>query len=176
MKNYMLGIVALLFVATILGNQKIDTKKSGVTFEIGNMKIKTVEGSFNGMKGDVNFNPDDLKNSSFEVTIDASSVDTGNEKRDTHLKNEDFFDVEKYPTIKFKSYAVVRSKKEGYHIAKGKLTIHGITKDVKIPFTYKDNIFEGTLKVKRFDYNVGKDMNTMMVSNEAIVKITCITD
>ncbi|MFK7949551.1 MAG: YceI family protein [Saprospiraceae bacterium] len=174
MKSYMLGIFTILFMVT-LGKQEINSVDSGVTFEVGNMKINTVEGSFKGMKGDVNFNPKDLKNSSFEVTIDAATVDTDNNKRDEHLKNKDFFEVEKYPTIKFKSDAIVRSKKEGYHIAKGKLTIHGVSKDVKIPFTHKSGIFEGTLKVNRFDYNVGKATSTFMVSDEVTVKIICKT-
>lgn len=175
MKSYMIGIVALLFVAT-LGKQEIKTADSGVTFEVGNMKINTVEGSFKGMKGEVNFDPNDLKNSSFEVTIDAATVDTDNGKRDEHLKNEDFFEVEKYPTIQFKSDAVVRSKKEGYHIAKGKLTMHGVTKAVKIPFTYKNGIFEGTLKINRFDYKVGAEYGTFTISEEVSVKIKCATE
>lgn len=171
----MLGVVAILFVVT-LGKQEINTQESGVTFEIGNMKVNTVEGSFDGMKGDVNFNPKDLKNSSFEVTIDAATVNTGNSKRDKHLKQDDFFGVEKYPTIKFKSDEVVRSKKEGYHIAKGNLTIRNISKAVKIPFTYKNGVFEGTLKINRYDYSIGKEYNTFTISEETTVKIVCKTE
>jgi len=175
MKSYMIGIMAILFVA-VLGKQKIKTMDSGVTFEVTNMKLNTVEGSFEGMKGDVNFNPKDLKNSSFEVTIDASTVNTNNSKRDKHLKNEDFFEVEKYPTIKFKSDAIVRSKKEGYFIAKGKLVIHGISKDIKIPFTYENGVFEGTLKVNRFDYGIGSEYSTFTISEEVSVNIKCVTE
>lgn len=175
MKNYMIGLVAIFFVVT-LGKQEINTLDSGVTFEVVNMKLNTVEGSFKGMKGDVKFDPKDLKNSSFEVTIDAATIDTDNGKRDKHLKNEDFFNVEKYPTIKFKSNAVVRSKKEGYHIAKGKLTMHGISKDVKIPFTYKNGVFEGTIKVNRFDYGIGKEYSTFTISEQVEVTIKCITE
>ena len=160
----------------ILGNQTINDTKSNVTFSIGNMKFKTVEGTFSGMKGDVDFDKNNLKSSSFDVTIDVATVNTDNEKRDAHLRNEDFFEVEKYPTIRFNSTAVVKSKKEGYYIAKGKLTIKNTTKDVKIPFTYKDKVFKGTLKINRFDYAVCVDISTFMVSEEATINITCVTE
>lgn len=173
MKSFML-FIAFMGIA-ILGNQEINQVESKVTFTIGNMKINTVEGTFTGMKGDVDFDKNNLKKSSFKVTIDAATVKTDSEKRDAHLRNEDFFEVEKYPTIKFKSSAVVKSKKEGYYIAKGKLTIKNVTKDVKIPFTYTNKTFNGTLKIKRLDYGVGVDMSKFMVSDEAEIEITCIT-
>jgi len=62
------------------------------------MKIRTVKGSFAGMKGEIRFDEKDLANSSFKVNIDAATVNTENEKRDDHLRNEDFFDVEVYRT------------------------------------------------------------------------------
>ena len=175
MKNYMLGVVAFFFVMT-LGKQEINTNESRVTFEVMKMKVNKVEGSFKGMKGDVNFNPDDLKNSSFEVTIDVASVDTDNSLRDKHLRSEDFFEVEKYPTIKFKSSSIVRSKKQSYYIAKGKLTIRDVTKDIKIPFTYENNTFQGNLSIDRFTYDVGKGISASVVSKEVTVKITCKTE
>lgn len=173
MKSYIL-LIAFMGIA-ILGNQEIVGTKSKVSFSIGNMKVNTVEGSFTGMKGEVNFDKNNLKTSSFNVTIDVASVNTDNTTRDNHLKNEDFFEVKKYPKIRFKSSAVVKSKKEGYYIAKGKLTIKDVTKDVKIPFTYENKIFKGTLKVDRFDYGVGVDMSTFMVSKEATIEIVCVT-
>ncbi|MFT6150534.1 MAG: polyisoprenoid-binding protein YceI [Saprospiraceae bacterium] len=174
MKGFML-FIAFMGIAT-LGGQKISETKSSVSFTIGNMRINTAEGTFTGMKGEVDFDEKNLKTSSFGVTIDAATVKTDSEKRDNHLKNEDFFDVKKYPTITFKSSAVVRSKKEGYYIAKGKLTMHGVTKDVKIPFTYGNKTFKGRLKVKRLDYGVGADTGTFMVSDEAVINITCVTE
>lgn len=174
MKSYML-IIAFMAVAT-MGGQQINETKSNVTFTVGNMKIKSVNGTFAGMKGDVKFDKNDLKSSSFNVTIDAATVNTDNEKRDEHLKTDDFFGVKKYPTIEFKSSAIVKSKKEGYHIAKGKLTMHGVTKEVKIPFTYANKTFKGSLKVKRLEYGVGAETGTFMVSDEVAINITCVTE
>lgn len=168
------AVLSLSFLALTFNTnaQALDTEKSIVTFEIGNMIINTVEGSFKGMKGSVNFNAQQLATSKFEVCIDAATVDTDNEKRDAHLKNADFFDVEKYPTICFKSNAITQTDK-GY-VTTGDLTMHGITKKVEIPFTYQDKVLEGTLTVKRLDYKVGVETGTSMVSDEVVLKIKAV--
>ena len=173
--KYLFLSFALSFFPISIGKQMIDTKKSVVTFEVMNMKINTVEGSFKGMQGDIHFDADDLNSSYFIATIDASSIDTDNNKRDEHLKEADFFNVSKYPTIKFSSSAVVRSKKEGYYIAKGQLQIGETSKDVKIPFTYQNDTFKGSLKINRFDYKIGADYNTFLIAEDVNIDIQCIT-
>ena len=175
MKYLILSLVISLIPITI-GKQTIDTVKSGVTFEVMNMKINTVEGSFKGMKGDLQFDANDLDNSYFNATIDASTIDTDNSKRDEHLKEEDFFNVKKHKTIDFTSNAVVRSKKEGYFIAKGQLQIGEIAKEVKIPFTYQNGIFNGTLKINRLDYEIGTEYSAFLISEEVSIKIQCVTE
>ena len=152
--------------------QTIDAKKSTVTFEISNMKVNTVEGSFTGLKGTVNFDASKLSTSSFEVCIDASSVDTDNTKRDDHLRNEDFFHVEKYPTICFSSTSI---KKDGKGFkATGDLTMLGVTKEVVLPFTFKNNKLIGSLTLNRFDYKLGEETNTFMVGETVEIEIKCM--
>ena len=164
-------LIASLLVGFIANAQTIDSNNSVVNFGISNMKWKTVEGTFSGMKGTIDFDENNLQNSSFNVCIDAATVNTKNEKRDAHLKNEDFFDVEKYPEICFTSSSIEKSS-EGY-LTKGTLTMHGVSKPVEINFTYTDNTFVGELTINRFDYKVGEGTNTFMVGEEATLEIIC---
>lgn len=154
--------------------QEINAEKSEVSFEISNMAVRTVEGKFTGMSGTINFDPNNLEESSFSVCIDASTVNTDNEERDEHLKNEDFFDVTKYPNICFESTSI--EKTEDGFLAKGKMNLHGVTLEVEIPFTYADNTFTGNLSLNRLDYKVGEETTTFMVGNEAILTIVCVVN
>lgn len=162
------GLIALSSFVVVL-QLKVDTSKSKVTFEIGNMKVKTVEGGFDKMTGKITFDPNDLKSSRFQACILVSSLNTGNEKRDEHLMKEDFFEEGKYPKICFISSKISKAT-EGY-TAEGKLTMHGVTKVVKIPFSYTNEVFKGSLKLNRYDYKVGEETGTFMVSNEVNIQI-----
>jgi len=168
--------IATIFFMTIapMMAQSINAEKSVVEFKISNMKVNTVKGSFHGMKGMVNFNPHSPNASNFDVCIDASTVNTGIKKRDEHLLKEDFFDVENYPSICFKSTQITQS--EEWYIVQGKLTMHGVTREVKIPFKFSGNEFKGTLNINRLDYKLGEGTGTFMVANEAEITITCIVN
>lgn len=102
------------------------------------------------------------------MCVDVSTIDTESKKRDDHLKNEDYFHVDKYPTICFKSDAITRDK-DGY-LADGEMTMHGVTKDVQIPFKYTGGKFHGTLKVKRYDYGIGSK-GGFMIGKEVDIEI-----
>jgi polyisoprenoid-binding protein YceI len=170
MKQILILSFLLLYALKITG-QSIDSQASRVEFEIRNMKIKTVDGSFLGMQGTVEFDTTNLDVSRFEVCIDASTVNTGKKKRDAHLRNEDYFHVEKYPTICFSSQSI--SAGENGFLTHGTLTMHGVTRHVEIPFNFSDNTFTGTLNLNRLDYNVGEGTGTFMVGNEVSVRIIC---
>lgn len=107
---------------------KIDPAHSEADFAIKHMSISTVHGTFRGISGTIKFDPSDVTKSSVEATVDVSSVDTGVAARDTHLKSPDFFDVAKFPTMTFKSTSVTKDG-DGYDV-NGKLTLHGVTKQV----------------------------------------------
>ena len=132
MRTQVILILALVFSIGQIQAQKNDTI-SHVKFKIGNMGISSVKGTFTGISGEVNFNTDLPSTSTFNVCIDAATVNTKIGKRDKHLRNEDFFYVEKYPTICFESKAVTKTK-SGYS-TKGTLTMLGMTKEVNIVFT-----------------------------------------
>ena len=93
------------------------------------MMISNVKGSFNGLSGTLTEHTTDSTLSSVEASIDVATVNTGDAQRDAHLKSADFFDVEKYPTMTFKSTSVKPNGDGGYNVT-GDLTLHGVTKQI----------------------------------------------
>ena len=168
-------ILSIIIIAFIPYNgyaQQIKTEASGISFRIGNMRINTVSGTFNGMQGTVKFDTQDLAGSSFSVCIDAASVNTGNSRRDKHLKEEEYFNVERYPDICYVSDIISRTD-DGF-ITRGKLTIKGVTRIVSIPFVKEGNTLRGSFSLNRLDYNVGEGVSTFLVSNQVSLEITYI--
>ena len=112
----------------------VDPAHSEVSFQIRHM-VSQVRGRFNDYTGTVNMDPKNLANSSVEFHIKAASIDTNNADRDKHLRTADFFDVEKYPEITFKSDSVKAAGKNKYNVT-GTLTMHGVSKKVTLPVTF----------------------------------------
>ncbi|WP_051881016.1 YceI family protein [Mangrovimonas yunxiaonensis] len=168
------SLVCFLALQLVCSAQEIVSKDSKVEFKIKGGGLFNIKGTFTGMQGDFSFNPENLNQSSFDICIAPSTVDTGNKKRDAHLKDPDFFEVETYPNICFKSTRIAKTMK-GYTTV-GLLTMHGITKTVSIPFTFKNNTFKGQFTINRFDYNIGQDFGTLRVGEEANVTITCVVN
>jgi polyisoprenoid-binding protein YceI len=150
-------------------NWKIDPAHSSAQFVVRHMMITNVRGGFSGVQGTVVYDLDDLNASSIDVTIDAKTLSTGDPTRDTHVKSADFLDVEKYPTITFKSKKITKDG-DGLKVT-GDLTIHGVTKEVALNVEgpteeQKDpygNIRVGasaTTKIKRSDF--GLTWNTVL--------------
>lgn len=107
-----------------------DPSHSSVNFSVRHIMISKVRGSFKKWSGTFDYNESDPTQSRIEVHIDASSIDTAEERRDGHLKSPDFFDVAKYPELVFKSSGITRDG-DGFKVA-GDLTIHGVTKAVTL--------------------------------------------
>jgi len=136
---------------------KIDASHSSVAFKIRHL-VGNVKGSFSDFSGEVIYNKDDISKSSVKASIASKSIDTNNEKRDSHLKNEDFFNVEKFPKITFVSKRI-----EGNKII-GDLSMHGITKEVvldaevsgvmKDPWGKTRAGFSATAIINRNDFGV----------------------
>jgi polyisoprenoid-binding protein YceI len=112
----------------------VDKNHSTATFKVRHM-VSNVVGQFRDFSADVNVDRENPAKSSVEFTIQAASIDTGNANRDTHLKSPDFFDVEKFPTITFKSTAIAAKSKTEFDVT-GDLTMHGVTKRVTLPVTF----------------------------------------
>jgi polyisoprenoid-binding protein YceI len=157
----------------------IDHNHSQVNFQIRHMGVSNVRGSISGVTGTVVWDDKDPSKSSVEATIDASTVSTNNEARDKHLKSPDFFNVEKFPTLTFKSTSV--SGSAGKLQVIGDLTLAGVTKSVTLdvdgpttPITGQGGKlvtgFSITGTLKRSDFNFGSKFTNPVLGDD--VKFT----
>ncbi|HVO56423.1 MAG TPA: YceI family protein [Dongiaceae bacterium] len=164
---------------------QIDPQHTAAQFAVKHLMISTVRGQFKGVTGTVNWDDQDPAKSTVDVTIDATTVDTSEPKRDAHLKSPDFFDVAKYPTITFKSKKVEQVSAGKLKIT-GDLTIHGVTKEavldvegptapVKDPWGNTRVAANATTKVNRQDYgvkwNANMDGGGVVVGDEVTITI-----
>ncbi|MEP6846924.1 MAG: YceI family protein [Panacibacter sp.] len=131
---------------------------SSIKFSIKNFGI-TVNGSFKGLKGNITFDPQIPGNSLINLSVDAGTVNTGIDSRDSHLKKEDYFNVNKFPLITFLSTKVSATGKEGIFNINGNISIKGTTKNISFPFTATTQqggyLLKGTFKLNRRDFSVG---------------------
>ncbi len=105
----------------------IDPAHSTAQFKVRHLMISNVKGEFTSVKGSLVFDPQDLANSRVEAEIDANTISTREAQRDAHLKSPDFFDVQKFPTLSFRSTSVSKKSDDELAVA-GELTIHGVTR------------------------------------------------
>lgn len=110
-------------------------------------------GIFKTLKGDISFDEKNLAASKFNVSIDVASINTGNGLKNTHAKGDKWLDAKKFPVIKFTSKEITKAG-NGYN-AKGELEMHGVKKDINIPFTFAKNTFAGNFEVNRNDFGIG---------------------
>jgi len=148
---------------TVTGTYAIDSTHSSIGFVARHAMVTKVRGSFNEFEGSGYFDAENPAASSLQLTIQAASIDTRNADRDAHLKGNDFFDMETYPTITFASTAVESVGDANYRVT-GDLTIKGVTKPVTIDFEYTGTAvdpynntrigLEGKTVVNRKDWGV----------------------
>ena len=112
----------------------IDPAHSHVEFAVKHLMISTVKGRFGGVRGTIRTDEADPARGQVEVEIDADSIDTKEAQRDAHLKSADFFDVEKFPKITFKSTQITDVDGDSFRLT-GDLTIHGVTRPVTLDVT-----------------------------------------
>jgi polyisoprenoid-binding protein YceI len=139
----------------------VDPAHSEVTFQIRHI-VSQVRGRFNEFSGTVQLDAKNLPSSSVEFQIKAASIDTNVPDRDKHLRSADFFDVEKYPEITFKSKSIKPAGKDTYNVT-GTLTLHGVSKEITLPVTYLGQAsmkgsaragFETATTLNRKDYGI----------------------
>src|SRR3974390_3180691 len=109
----------------------IDSAHSGINFSIRHMMVSKVRGRFTQFAGALHLDDADLTRSSVEAKIDASSIDTGTPQRDAHLRSRHFFDVERFPELRFQSKRVEPQGGDSYRIV-GDLTIRDVTREVTL--------------------------------------------
>jgi polyisoprenoid-binding protein YceI len=164
------------------GTYTIDPSHSRVGFSTRHAMVTKVRGAFNEVSGQATTGPN-LDGASIEVTIQAASIDTRSADRDAHLKSADFFDVETYPTITFRSTEVVASDADTLRVT-GDLTIKDVTRPVTIDFEYAGSAqdpfgntrigFEGSTVVNRKDFgltwNAALETGGVLVSEKATLE------
>jgi polyisoprenoid-binding protein YceI len=159
-----LAVTLSLPAAAATSTWQIDPNHSAAQFAVRHLAISTVRGAFTKVNGTIQLDDKDISKSSVEVTIDADSVDTRVPNRDKDLRSDHFFDVQKYPTITFKS-TKVEQVEPGKLKVTGDLTIHGVTKPVvldvegptgavKDPWGNQRAAANATTKINRQDYGV----------------------
>lgn len=163
---------------------EVDKAHTSIGFAVKHMVVSTTKGSFNDFTGEFSVDPADPTTLSAKATIAATSVDTANEKRDGHLRNEDFFDVAKYPEIKFESTGA--EKTDDGILLKGNLTIKDVTKEVSIPVEVNGPVtgpqgntlygFEGSTKINRKDWGIVYggvlDNGGLMIGDDVKIEIS----
>jgi polyisoprenoid-binding protein YceI len=172
--KYLQAIIFFLFLVFNSANAQTYSpvdESGAVKFIIVNLGFD-VDGSLKGIKGKIVFDENNLAASSFDVTVETTTINTGNNTRDKHLRGKDYFDATVHPQLKITSLRVAKSVTAGYYVLFAKLTIKGVTKEISFPFkTTAENggvRFTGSFKIKRRDFGVG-GRNT--ISNDVDIKL-----
>ena len=161
----------------------LDPAHSQIEFAVKHMMVTTVRGQFRKFEVEIDFDEAHPERSSVVAHIDASSIDTGMEARDAHLRGADFFDAETYPQLTFRSTSILRSG-DGYRID-GELTMHGVTRPVSLDAEIGGVVanlqggrraaFNATTRVSRkawgLAWNVALESGGLLVGDEIKISI-----
>lgn len=172
--------LALSAFTTAVTTWQNDDPHSQLGFTVTHLGIADVSGTFNDIDVSVTSTKADFSDAQFELTAKTASIDTRVEARNNHLKSADFFDVEKYPTLTFKSSSIKPAGKDKYKL-NGNLTLHGVTKPVTLDLVYNGTVenpmskkatagFQVSGTIKRSDFAVGTNFPAPMVSDEVRIK------
>lgn len=182
-----LALAVMLILATAGGAWSADTYEvdgahAYVGFTISHLVINRVRGTFNDFTGTIVYDPNDVTKSSMTGAINVASIDTAHQKRDADLRGESFFDVDKYPQITFESIRVEEG--EDSAIMHGILTMHGVSREVAVPFRINGIAefagkvrlgFEARLELNRQDYGISysrlMDNGGLVVGNEVYIEL-----
>jgi polyisoprenoid-binding protein YceI len=147
---------------TTVERYDFDTAHTYIGFNVRHLAVTNVKGKFTRFSGHIMLDEGDVTRSTVNVTIDAGSIDTSNQRRDDHLRSGDFFEVERFPNLTFVGRRVERSGDD--LVLVGDLTIRDVTREVRMPFELTGPVTtsngqkmlgaEGSLRVNRFDYGL----------------------
>ncbi len=177
---FLLTSAAILSFTANAESWNVDRAHSGVKFTVTHMLISDVDGSFKDFSGTVTSAKEDFSDLKTQFTIQSNSIFTDNSKRDEHLISSDFFDAAKYPTIQFTSSSFKKNSAKKYTLT-GKLTMLGVTKDVKWDVKASDIIkdpygnnragFKATTTIKRSDFALASSTPNAVVSDEVSITV-----
>jgi len=170
--NRFLTVLGMLAVTTVFSSTtkaddlKADPVHSFVVFDVHHFGAGYVYGTFAGPTGNVSYDANDLTKTSFDLSVDVSTIDTRNENRDKDLKGPDFFDAKQFSTMTFKSISVSKTGDNTMSVT-GDLTLRGVTKSITVPMEFtgsgkgmkgetRDG-FRADFKINRGDYGMTAD-------------------
>ena len=174
--NRYLAVLAMLVgglavsTSAIADDLKADPVHSFVVFDVHHLGAGYVYGTFAGPTGTVGYDASDLTKTTFDLSVDADSIDTRNANRNKDLKGPDFFDVKQFPTLTFKSTSVTKTGDTTMSVT-GDLTLHGVTKSITVPmeFTGSGSMmgkthtgFRTDFKINRSDFGITHDPAPMI--------------
>jgi len=184
MKKIALCLSFLVASFASFAQWSIDKGHTKFAFIAEHHGLSEVDGYFKKFDGKITAAKDDLSDAVFEITIESASINTDLEMRDNHLKSEDMFDVEKFPTISFKSTSLTKVAGNKYKMA-GNITIKGVTKPITLDVTMNGPMahpnpnnkipqlgIKATTTIKRSDFGIGGKLATVMVGDEISIRAT----
>ena len=165
-------------------NWQVDRSHTTVGFSVSHI-FTSVHGRFDRFDGTVVFDPEKPESAIVRATVEAASINTNHTKRDKHLRSDDFFDVEKYPTLSFESTGGITDMQDNRGKLAGNLTIHGVTKPVVFDVTFRGqgkdpwgNVragFAASLNINRKDYGLNwnqvLETGGLLVGEEVEIRI-----
>lgn len=182
MKKLFSILAAVLFSVMSYAQMTLssDPAHSRIQFSVIHLGISDITGNFDKATLTINADEKNFVNSKINFTVDVNSINTHIEARDNHLRNADFFNVEKFPTMTFTSTSLKKTK-NNYYTLKGNLTMHGVTKPVTLNLVYRGSTVNAMNKkttygyqvlgtVKRSDFGVGPNFPEAMISDLVRIK------
>jgi polyisoprenoid-binding protein YceI len=182
MKKLMLffGMLAISVSSFAQTQWEVDPYHSSLNFTIQHSGISMVNGKFTEYTGSLTTNGDALTDAKFDFTVQVKSIKTNVEQRDNHLRSADFFEVEKFPEMTFRSTKILKTGKPDHYLLYGNLTIKGVTREV-----VADLYYGGTAKsdqgekigmraeatINRFDYNINYDPTAMGIGRDVHIVV-----
>ena len=171
-KRLALIFLCIIAIVPVIAQYKVVDSKSSIKFRIKNFGIN-VNGTFSGLEGNISFDPKHAQETTVKVSMDAGTVNTDNDLRDSHLKKETYFNIIQYPRIYFESTKIANAANNGMFLLFGKLTIKNHSKEISFPFTAEPSgdgyLFKGVFSVNRKDFDVG---GTSIIADNAEVSMT----
>jgi polyisoprenoid-binding protein YceI len=178
MKNLkLLLFTALVIVISTVRSAKAQSWQVASNYSVA-FTCDQASGIFNNVKANILFDEQSLNSAKFNVNIEAASLNTGNALMNKHAKSDEWLDAGKYPVITFASKKII--KNGGSYQVTGDLTVHGVTKEVSIPFSFKragsSASFTGNFNLRRSDFNIGKpggkvDENVKINLSVPVIKV-----
>jgi polyisoprenoid-binding protein YceI len=178
-------LLAAAPVTALAADWKLDPAHTSVIFAVEHLELVDVYGRFNDVEGTATFDPESPEDAAVSITIQTASVDTANEDRDKHLRNDDFLNVPEYPTMSFESTAWEQKEEDLYHVT-GNFTLYGTTKEITVPVEFagvKKGMrgetragFEAEFTIDRTEYGMDKMVGPVGAEIEIILAVEFIQE